>query len=536
MRVIIVAPPYPLEEAPAPPLGVTYVAAAFERAGAQVKILDYIVSRYTPEKLRTELDAFGPDLIGTTSVTMNLPAAARILRDAKRIRPSALTVLGGPHVSFDAERTLRDHPHVDLAVLGEAEETIRELSPASGRRADWARIRGLAYLEDGRFVSTPERPVIQDLETLPLPARHLLPVSRYLALGFPVSIITSRGCPYPCIFCQGRRMVGRKVRYREAGSVVDEIETILAYGFERINIADDLFLSDKDRARTICGEIRRRGLRFSWSAFARVNILDRQTLIEMRDAGCDTVSFGIESGNPEMLKRIRKGITLEQGRRAAALCKEVGILPHVSFMVGLPGETHATLRDTRAFAESLGILFGYHFLAPFPGTTVREELDRYDLEILTDDWSRYDANRPVTRTRGLTAGEIEAFVRAFEARERTRWEGVVERFRQGKATPEESLRVLGQDRMNLTYRLLSDDVLEEHGRVPLEGDGVGTEACEGRFFRRVRDVTGFDVSLVEQTLRDYMRRGYIKCRPNGREACWYWTHSLAEDVGPFPAE
>jgi len=141
--------------------------------------------------------------------------------------------------------------------------------------------------------------------------------------------------------------------------------------------------------------------------------VDRELLETMREAGCDTVSFGIESGNPEMLKRIKKGITLEHARKAVKACKEAGITAHASFIVGLPGETRETLRETSEFAESLDIAYGYHFLAPFPGTTARDEIDRFDLEILTDDWSKYDANSAIVRTSSLSPEEINEFVAEF---------------------------------------------------------------------------------------------------------------------------
>ncbi|MDI6616928.1 MAG: cobalamin-dependent protein, partial [Syntrophaceae bacterium] len=208
MKVAIVAPPYPLEEAPAPPLGVSYVAAAFEAAGCRVRIIDYIVSRYTQKKLKAELDTFEPDVVGSTSVTMNFPVAADIVRTAKRHRPSVLTVMGGPHVTFDAEKTLQTYPEIDLLVMGEGEQTIRELVPRLADRSGWTGVRGLAFRRDNTIVITEPRELIDDLDSIPRPARHLLPLSRYRALGFPISIITSRGCPNACIFCQGRRMVG----------------------------------------------------------------------------------------------------------------------------------------------------------------------------------------------------------------------------------------------------------------------------------------------------------------------------------------
>ena len=196
MRVAIIAPPYPLEEAPAPPLGVTYVAAAFEAAGAEVKILDYIVNRYTPEKLKAELDAFQPDAVGATSVTLNFYGAADIVRTAKRHNPGIVTMMGGPHVSFDAENTLKAYPEIDLIVRGEGERTIAELTPRLKDRNTWTEIRGLAFRQNGQLTMTEDREFIEDLDSLPLPARRLLPLSRYQALGYPISIITSRGCPY----------------------------------------------------------------------------------------------------------------------------------------------------------------------------------------------------------------------------------------------------------------------------------------------------------------------------------------------------
>jgi len=522
MNVAIIAPPYPLAEAPAPPLGVSYVAAAFEAAGCRVRIIDYIVSRYTPEKLEAELDAFEPDVVGVTSVTMNFPVAADIVRTAKRHRPSVLTVMGGPHVTFDASRTLDAYPEIDLLILGEGERTIMELVPRIMDRSGWTALRGLAFRRDDTIVVTEPRELIEDLDTIPLPARHLLPLSRYRALGFPVSIITSRGCPNACIFCQGRRMVGKKVRYRRVESVMDEIEEILSYGITRINVADDLFTSNKRRVREVCGQIVKRGLSFKWSAFARVNTVDRETLEMMRDAGCDAISFGIESGNPEMLRRVRKGITLDQARRAVDLCKKAGIMAHASFMVGLPGESPESLADTREFAKSLGIAYGYHFLAPFPGTDVREKIAEYDLEILTDDWARYDANSAIVRTSRLTPEEMEAFVGTLDREIAEKWEKQVLDCREGRGLPEDTLRVGGHFRMQLTYRLLSEDLIETCGRVP--GDGSVGALC-----RKIGEVTGFDPALVSGTIEDFVGAGYLKPCRAGETLAWHWTHNNRVD-------
>jgi radical SAM superfamily enzyme YgiQ (UPF0313 family) len=530
MKVVIVAPPYPLEEAPAPPLGVTYVAAAFEAAGAEVRIFDYIVSRYTPEKLHRQLDDFCPDVLGATSVTLNFPGAAAIVCEAKRYRPQLTTLMGGPHVSFAAEAALREYPGIDLVVAGEGEATIAELMSAGFSQDRWEKIAGLVFRREGRIVHTGMPPYIEDLDRLPLPARHLLPLSRYQALGYPISIITSRGCPYACIFCLGRRMVGNRVRLRKASLVVDEIEEILSYGIDRINVADDLFVSSGGKVREVCDEILRRGLRFGWSAFARVNTVDLETLKLMRKAGCDSISFGVETGNPGMLKRIRKGISLDQVRHAVSLCREAGILAHTSFIVGLPGETKETLRETERFAASLGSLYGYHFLAPFPGTTVREEVARYDLEILTDDWTRYDANSAIVRTSALGPEEMEQFVGDFEGRIAAAWEQMVQGYRQGTIGPDIAMQVEGHFRMKLVWRLLSEDLIEglgEISRMPGQDDHERevTGLC-----RRIEEATGAERPLIDATIRAFIARGYIRRSITGGKGRWFWTHSNRTEV------
>lgn len=522
VRVAIVAPPYPLEEAPAPPLGVTYVAAAFEAAGAEVRIFDYIVSRYTPEKLRMQIDAFRPDVLGATSVTLNFPSAAEIVSEAKRYRPSIITLMGGPHVSFTAERTLREYPGIDLIVTGEGEGTIAELMATGCDPESWETIPGLVFRGNGGIVDTGSRPFIEDLDTLPLPARHLLPLSRYQALGYSISIITSRGCPHACIFCQGRRMVGNRVRLRRADRVVDEIEEILSYGIDRINVADDLFVSSRGKVVEVCNEILRRGLRFDWSAFARVDTVDLETLKLMREAGCDSVSFGVETGNPQMLKRIRKGINLDQVRHAVSLCREAGIVPHTSFIVGLPGETHETLRETGEFAASLGSLYGYHFLAPFPGTTVREEIEKYDLEILTDEWTRYDANSAIVRTSALSPEEMNRFVADFEVAIDHAWTKMVRGYHAGTNTPEIDMQVEGHFRMKLVYRLLSEDLIEQHGADSTEGEA---DLSEEELCRRIEEATGIDGGLIRRTIRAFVEKGFIRAAVSGGRGRWHWTHN-----------
>ncbi|TWI76933.1 radical SAM superfamily enzyme YgiQ (UPF0313 family) [Desulfobotulus alkaliphilus] len=514
MRIILIAPPYPLQQAPSPPLGLCYVAAACLAQKAEVKILDFIVAPWSPEILQKAFDEFPPDVIGITGVTMTAPEALEIIRAARKIRPEALCFMGGPHATFDADNLLKDTPELDLVVLGEGEATLAELVPRLRNPETWQDIAGIAYKENGSVVFTPKRPLIEDLDALPLPARHLLPISRYQALGFPVSIITSRGCPNGCIFCLGRRMVGAKVRHRSASLVVDEIEGLLAMGFSYINIADDLFTADALRVEAFCEEIRKRDLVFCWSVFSRVNTINVRILRLMKEAGCVTVSFGIESGCPDMLKRVKKGITLDQARDAVAACRETGMRAHASFMVGLPGETEESLMLTQKFQDELGIESGYHFLCPFPGTTVREKIEDYDMEILTSDWRLYDADSPVVRTAGVSPERMTAFVEDAYAPLHAEWKAIQERVAAGEGTEEEKLRVLGNRRMELIFAILSKDLLDEAG-VCLEEDPLSSLS------RAISRMTGEEEGFCLQILEDLVRKNLI-VRANNR---WVWAET-----------
>lgn len=523
MRIAVIAPPYPLEEMPSPPLGVTYVAAAFEAAGAEVKIFDYIVSAYTKENLEKQLKSFKPDAVGATSVTMNFYDARQILFDVKNYNPEIITMMGGPHVSFTAEETLKQYPEIDLIVIGEGEDTIAELTPVIRQKDKWHNIRGIAYRNGNEIVMTGKRDFITDIDRIPLPARRLLPISRYRALGFPVSLITGRGCPYSCIFCLGRKMVGSKVRKRNPHLVLDEIEQIIHYGFDRINIADDLFTTDKERVKEICTGIKERSLKFPWSAFARVDTVSQEVFDLMAEAGCDSVSFGVETGNPEMLKRIKKGIKLEQVYAAVKMCQQAGMIAHASFIIGLPGETRDTLQETEKFAKSTRALYGYHFLAPFPGTTVREKIQDYDLEILTDNWNRYDANDAIVKTSSLLPQEMREFGASYDEEMKDDWNKTLRRYQEGKGSLEDKMQVEGHWRMKLTYQILKNDIIEKCGFIePALFRGSKDSALQ-ELCRRIKENTNADSKVVDDTIRDFAGRNYLRADISDNGCQWSWS-------------
>jgi radical SAM superfamily enzyme YgiQ (UPF0313 family) len=410
-----------------------------------------------------------------------------------------------------------------LIFIGEADDTITEFVPLMKQKSKWHNIPGIAFQQDDEIVNNGRRSFIMDVDRIPMPARHLLPISRYQAFGYPVSMITGRGCPHSCIFCLGRKMVGSKVRRRDPQLVLDEIEQIVNLGFERINIADDLFASDTKRVKEICNGIKERNLKFTWSAFARVDTVNQEMFDAMATAGCDSISFGVESGNPEMLKRVKKGITLTQATNAINMCKQAGMLAHASFMVGLPGETKETLSQTAAFAESLKILFGYHYLAPFPGTTLCEKVDEYDLEILTKDWAKYDANDAIVKTSSLEPQDIRDFVALYDAEMNGLWQKVLEGYGKGTNTPLDDMRVEGHRRMNLTFKILKDDLIEKHGVIEpnlFQGskDRALRELCQ-----RIIIGTNANSREVNNTISDFANRGYLQAAISDQGCNWHWA-------------
>lgn len=497
MNVLLINPFYPLTEIPSPPLGLAYVASAFEQAGARVKILDLVVEPYSKESLQDLLTAFQPDMVGATSVTMTFDAAMSVLRDVKELAPAITTMMGGPHVSFYARETLSQHPELDICVLGEGEATVAEMVSQLKSGGDLGVVSGLAFRNSGEIVTTDTRPPNFDIKKLPLPARHLLPLGRYRALGLAISMITSRGCPFQCIFCVGRKMSGAKVRYRDPVSVVDEMEYLHAMGFYQINIADDLFTAKKSHCFAVCEEIIGRNLKVKWTAFSRANTINRPLLARLKQAGCIQLSFGFESANEEILKTVQKRINREQMLNAVEMCKAEGMPAQASFIYGLPGETPETIQETVEFGEkinALGTTYGIHLLAPFPGTLVRDQAEQYGLKILTDDWSQYTANTAIVETPHMTAEELESGPREMEEIAFKLVADIQERLKSGAASEEEQHNMAKLERMDIFYQMMMSGLISDSTMPGVELNAVMPEAGNENDLSRLRS----QQNLVDQ--------------------------------------
>jgi radical SAM superfamily enzyme YgiQ (UPF0313 family) len=344
----------------------------------------------------------------------------------------------------------------------------------------------------------------------------------------PVSLTTSRGCPHKCIFCVGRKMVGVRIRYRQPSAVVDEMAHLAGLGFTRINLADDLFTAHRRHCLAVCEAIIARGLSIRWSAFARVDTVTPEILTRMRTAGCQAVSFGIESGNPAILETVRKGISLDQAVAAVRMCREAGIAPHASFILGLPGETPETLAETMAFGEQLekeGLCYGFHLLAPFPGTEVQARAADYGLTILSQDWDDYHANRAVCAPRGMDAWRLNAVAEGWEARLKVYLDDIRRKMDRGTATPEERSQIVNMERTVIIYELMMGGTL---AKLPLSGGETASESEElvqlaAQAAPALPDFTPDQIADALQEAR--RRKGLQRIAQNGCVR-WAWVDYL----------
>ena len=459
---------------------------------------------------------------------MSVDHALAVLDQVKSLDPSITTVLGGPHATFCATDILQSAPQVDVVACGEGDRTLVALAQTIENRGSLMMVPGIAFRE-GRTITTTALPPLADLNELALPARHLIPLGRYRALGMPVSMTTSRGCPFKCIFCVGRKMVGARVRYRDPIRVVDEMESLSTLGFHQINLADDLFTANVDHCLAVCNEILDRGLKIAWTSFARVDTVPRQVLEKMHQAGCTTISFGVESGSPEMLKRIKKGITVDQVVQAVTRCRDCGIDPHASFILGLPGETPATLAQTLAFGERLkamGVNHGFHILAPFPGTDVRECIDEYDLQILSDDWRQYHANRAIIRTAGVEPETMDAIVIDGE-RQFDQWLGDIGHLREeGRATEAELWPLVRLEHTVVIYDMMMKRLVEEKGTWPAEKSDEGEVHALGKLIRRVSGELDHPPARTRAAIEFAVAAQYLQRTAADGGIHWSWVDYL----------
>ncbi|MBI2042702.1 MAG: cobalamin B12-binding domain-containing protein [Candidatus Nealsonbacteria bacterium] len=356
MRITLIFPPNTFQTKPnMPPLGIAWLAAVLRSNGFNdVSLIESMANNYSNEDIIGLLKKNPPDLIGISFGTQIRFSAFDLIRSIKKEMPNISIVVGGPHPTLTAQDTLENLAEIDAVVKGEGEISFLNLVRAMEQGRDFFDVKGISFRDNkGNIVHNPRESAIQDLDALPLPARDLLPIEKYTQRTFLskkrcTNIMTSRGCPYYCVYCSTSEQWGHSIRHRSPLNVLDEIEYLFkTYPFfEGIRFFDDVFTMDKKRVLAICDEIIRRKLNFVWECEARANTIDEEVAAAMKKAGCEFIDLGIESGSDKILKNIRKGITVEQAIRAAKVIKKAGIGMKAFFMHGLPGETYEDIKKT----------------------------------------------------------------------------------------------------------------------------------------------------------------------------------------------
>ena len=359
------------------PLGLAYLSSALKNAGHEVSILDVRAEKLDDRIIIQRIRDFAPRIFGVTSNTCQIREAVALLDLVKQNFPEIITVLGGPHVSALPERTLRDHSSIDIGVVGEGEATITELCGVLSAGKKLNDVPGLVFREKGDIVTTRPRCLAENIDDLAFPDRDAFPIGIYNRhvieyKAKPItSIITTRGCPYQCVFCS-KSVFGSKERLRSAGNVIAEMrELIEEKGYREIHIIDDNFTYDLKRTREICNEIiaRRWKVHFSLPNGIRVNNFDDELAALLRKAGFYSLWFGVESGDPEVLKCIKKGIRLDQVRTAVSIAKKHGFFTGMYFVIGLPGSSPRSEKMSLDLARELKPdVMGVSIFTPYPGS------------------------------------------------------------------------------------------------------------------------------------------------------------------------
>jgi anaerobic magnesium-protoporphyrin IX monomethyl ester cyclase len=380
-----------------PPMGLMYVASyALKTYGSrfQIEILDAQLERMDSRAIEKYLEKKKPDVVGITCMTFLVIDALEIARIVKKVNPETFVVVGGVHPTIYPEE-LASQPEIDGIVIGEGEIAFSELIDALSKRKSFSGIKGIGYKENGRVIINPQAKFIQDLDSLPIPDRELLPYKEYynlLGTGKEImtGLLTSRGCPHNCIFCTSKD--GRVCRMRSPENVVKEIEICVKKGITDFNVIDDTYTISRKRVISIADLILKKGLKITMDVNARVDQVDQEMLDRLAQAGCNRIRFGVESGNAEVLRKLKKGITLDQVREAFKMAKDAGMVTFAYFMVGSPGESIKEVKQSIRLAKEINPDFVQFLITtPFPASQLYEM--GLDNGILRNDyWREFSAH------------------------------------------------------------------------------------------------------------------------------------------------
>ena len=426
MKILLINPPYDVKRYMGKlskiafvfqPIGLSYIASYLRDNGSEVKIFD---SQVEEKSIYDAVREFNPEVIGITCVTALVYSTIEVANLLKKHFPQKIIIVGGIHPTIRPQDFLHEKS-IDYIAQGEGEITMQEFVKAIESGEDPVNISGITCLRNGVVLSGASRKMENNIDIFPIPALDLLPMNKYKispdnrtdeVVGV---MLTSRGCPFDCIFCSNRLLTKKTYRVHSIERIITEITNLIDnYGVKQVFIQDDNFAVDKKRAKNICREFINRGInkRVSWWAEARVDCVDEELLGLMAEANCKIISYGLESGNQRLLDSIQKGITLEQIRSIVSLTKKMGIEIRASFILGLPTETREESLQTIRFARKLKIdQVRFALATPFPGTKLWE-IAQAEGGLKFDNWKQfsmmagYSESLPVYAPKGRTPEEL----------------------------------------------------------------------------------------------------------------------------------
>lgn len=430
MKVLLINPPLDrlIGEKNAPfPLGLGYLASALLSQGNEdVKILDleycddkdlesfhmayskrlenynnYISSLENPNHpawndLENVLDKYRPDVIGISIMTVRVAPAFKVASICKDKIPDSIIIVGGPHPTVLPEEVLQNED-IGFVVRGEGEKTIAELvSYLSKNNDNFLKIDGISFRNNGEIVHTKGRKLIEDLDNIPFPARDLIIGLENYPKGNMGYLITSRGCPFRCAYCGSHTIWGRKVRFRSAKNIVDEIREVHdKYGTDYFIFWDDIFTFNRKRVIEICNLIMENNIKIRWRCITRADMIDEELISIMKKAGCDLFDIGVESGSERILKSINKKISLERVKGVSKSFKKLNMNWAAFFMIGLPNETKEDMFKSLEFMKQIKPQKGIvSIFTPLPGTELFDEVVQLGLINRDADWTKFSQWSP----------------------------------------------------------------------------------------------------------------------------------------------
>jgi len=366
-----------------PPLGILYLATMLRERGVEVSVLDQPAKGMTIDQTLKWVKKEDPQILGFSTFASSGRTAALIAEQVKEENPSVVILFGGYYATFNADRILGKYPSVDIIVRGEGEATTLDLEERLRNQGKLEDVPGINFRKSGAVVSTPDRPLIENLDSIPFPDRNLLDTEYHsmvagakLATRKFTSIVSSRGCTYRCRFCVCQEFAHRTWRARSVRNVLEELRCLSDQGFRQFIFVDDNFTLNKKRVMELCRSIMDERLDIEWLCEGRVDTCSYDMLKELARAGCKVIYFGIESGTQRILDYYGKGASIDQGRKAVDAARMAGIDMIVgSFILGAPGETEEEIHNTLELAKQLPIdLPQFNVLIAYPGMAIWDEL------------------------------------------------------------------------------------------------------------------------------------------------------------------